>query len=331
MKAFITGASGFVGCHVAYALHRRGFKIRALVRRGSRVSHLLELNCELVYGDLRSKKDVMAAMKSCVVGFHVAADYRLWVPDPETMYSINVGGTRNVFDAAKVLGLEKLVYTSTVGALGSTLDGSPANEETPVSFSDMVGHYKKSKFLAERLAEKYAEDGLPVLIVNPSTPVGPEDTKPTPTGKIIVDFLNRKIPGYLDTGLNLVDVRDVAEGHILALENGQVGRKYILGNENITLASLFDMLEKIDRSKIFRCKLPYYPVLLGAYINAGISKLFDVEPLIPLDGVRMAKKHMFFDSSRAVNELGLPQTPVEKALEDAVKWFKDNRYINRLR
>ncbi len=328
MKAFVTGASGFVGCHVVYALVKSGYRVRALVRRNSRISHLVEAGCEIVYGDLRSQRDVLAAMKGCQVGFHVAADYRLWVPDPETMYEVNVGGTKNVLHAAVVLGLDRIVYTSTVGALGTTKNGTPATEETPVSFSDMVGHYKKSKFLAERVAEEFARKGLPVIIVNPSTPVGPEDWKPTPTGEIIVDFLNGRIPGYLDTGLNLIDVRDVAQGHILALEKGNVGEKYILGNENLTLENIFDMLERIVGTKIFRVKLPYYPVLLGAYINAGISKLFSVEPLIPLDGVRMARKQMFFNAAKAVKELGLPQTPVGGALKDAVEWYINNGYIN---
>ena len=329
MKAFITGASGFVGCHVANALSRKGFKIRALVRKNSRISHLLKLDAELVYGDLRSKKDVIHAMKGCDVGFHVAADYRLWVPDPKNMYDVNVGGTRNVLEAARCLRIERLVYTSTVGALGTTQNGSPATEDTPVSFNDMVGHYKKSKFLAEKIVENFANNGLPVVIVNPSTPVGPEDWKPTPTGKIIVDFLNKKIPGFLDTGLNIIDVRDVAEGHILALEKGQIGRKYILGNKNLTLAGIFEILEQIANTKIKTIRLPYRPVLIGAYINAGISKIFGVEPLIPLDGVRMARKHMFFDATRAINELGLPQTPVTRAFEDAVRWFKDNGYIKQ--
>ncbi len=328
MKAFITGASGFVGCHVARALSEKGFRLRALVRRGSRVSHLLRLNCELIPGDLRNRKDVIAAMKGCDVGFHVAADYRLWVPDPVNMYRTNVGGTKNVLDAARLVHLDRLVYTSTVGALGKTKDGSPATEKTPVSFQDMVGHYKKSKFLAEKLVEKYAEEGLPVVIVNPSTPVGPEDTKPTPTGKIIVDYLNKKIPGYLDTGLNLVDVRDVAQGHVLALQRGTTGEKYILGNENVTLEKIFDMLAEIRGKKMHGYRLPYHPVLFAAYINAGISRLFGVEPLIPLDGVRMARKHMFFDPGKAVRELGFPQTPIKKALEDAVQWFEQNGYVS---
>ncbi len=328
MKAFITGASGFVGCHVARTLVDKGFKLRALVRRGSRISHLLKLDCELVFGDLRERKDVLAAMKGCAVGFHIAADYRLWVPDPSNMYKTNVGGTLNVLEVAKSLKLDKLVYTSTVGALGTRKDGKPATEDTPVSYEDMTGHYKKSKYLAEKLVENYTEKGLPVVIVNPSTPVGPEDYKPTPTGKIIVDFLNRKIPGYLDTGLNLVDVRDVAMGHVLALEHGRIGEKYILGNMNLTLNSIFNMLEDISGTRVRRYKLPYNLVLPCAYINAGISRLFNVEPLIPLDGVRMARKHMFFDPSKAVSELGLPQTSIKKALNDAVKWFIHNGYVH---
>jgi len=327
MKAFITGASGFVGSHVAQVLARKGFQLRALVRPTSRVSHLLDLDCTLIFGDVRNKKDVKIAMSGCEVGFHVAADYRIWVPDPEQMFAINVSGTENVLAVAKHLGLKKLVYTSTVGALGTCRGEIAANENTPVTFDEMVGPYKKSKFLAEQVAMRFAQEGVPVVIVNPTTPVGPGDWKPTPTGKIIVDFLNRKMPAFLETGLNLVDVRDIALGHWLALDMGKTGEKYILGNQNLSLAEIFMTLEKISGNPAPRFQLPYYPVLLGAYVNDVIAKATKKPPLIPLDGVRMAKKHMFFDASKAVRGLGLPQTPISKALEDAVHWFRKNGYI----
>lgn len=328
MKAFITGAGGFVGSHVARVLARKGFQLRALVRPTSRVSHLLDLDCTLIFGDVRNKKDVKIAMSGCEVGFHVAADYRIWVPDPEQMFAINVSGTENVLAVAKHLGLRKLVYTSTVGALGTCRGNIAANENTPVTFDEMIGPYKKSKFLAEQVAMRFAQEGVPVVIVNPSTPVGPGDWKPTPTGKIIVDFLNQKMPAFLETGLNLVDVRDVALGHWLALNMGKTGEKYILGNQNLSLAEIFMTLEKISGNPAPRFQLPYYPVLLGAYVNDVIAKVTKKAPLIPLDGVRMAKKLMFFDSSKAVKRLGLPQTPISKALEDAVHWFRKNGYID---
>ena len=222
-----------------------------------------------------------------------------------------------------------MVYTSSVGALGLTADGSPADENTPVRFSDMVGHYKRSKFLAEQEAERLLARGLPIVIVNPSTPVGPGDWKPTPTGKIIVDFLNRRMPAYVDTGLNLIHVKDVAAGHLLALECGRTGEKYILGNRNLTLAEIFLLLERASAVRAPRLRLPHRPILYLAHFCEMLSGLTGKEPLIPLDGVRMAHRHMFFDSSKAIRELGLPQTPVEEALREAVAWFRENGYVRR--
>ena len=225
--------------------------------------------------------------------------------------------------------MERVVYTGSVGALGLHPDGTPADEKTPVSIEDMVGHYKRSKFLAEREVEKFLRKGLPITIVHPSTPIGPGDHKPTPTGKIVVDYLNRKMPAYLNTGLNLIDVRDVAEGHCLALERGTVGEKYILGNVNLTLAEIFHMLEKISGIPAPRVRLPYVPILWLARILLLISYLTRREPIVPYEGVRMAAKHMFFDSSKAVRDLKLPQTPIEAALSDAVAWFNANGYVSR--
>ncbi len=326
--AFITGATGFIGHHVAEALIRRGWRVKALCRGES--AHTASLpGVEWRIGDIRNRDEVAKAMSGASAVFHVAADYRLWAKNPREIYQSNVDGTVNVLFAALAAGVERFVHTSSVGALGLTPDGTPADEDTPVSLDDMIGHYKRSKYLAEREAEKFLQDGLPVIFVHPSTPVGPGDHKPTPTGKIIVDYLNRKMPAYLDTGLNLVDVRDVAEGHCLALEKGKIGRKYILGNHNLTLAEIFGLLQAISGIPAPRVRLPYTPILWLARICNLVSAVTKTEPPIPYEGVKMAAKHMFFDPSRAVSELGLPQTPVETALADAVAWFEANGYVSR--
>lgn len=326
--AFVTGATGFIGRHVALALLNRGWQVKALCRETSvRPADLQCVGWEL--GDLRNSDELLRAMSGAQAVFHVAADYRLWARNPQEIYESNVNGTINVLEAALAAGVERVVYTSSVGALGLNSDGSPANEATPVTLDDMVGHYKRSKFLAEAEAFRFLDKGLPIVFVHPSTPVGPGDHRPTPTGKIIVDFLNRLMPAYLDTGLNLIDVRDVAEGHCLAFERGKIGEKYILGNRNLTLAEIFQMLEKISGIPAPRIRLPYKPILYLARIFYLISFLTRHEPLIPYEGVRMAAKHMFFDASKAVRELGMPQTPVEKALTDAVSWFRENGYISR--
>jgi dihydroflavonol-4-reductase len=245
------------------------------------------------------------------------------------MYRVNVDGTIAILEAALANGLSRVVYTSSVGTLGNPGDGRPGDETTPVSLDDMVGHYKKSKFLAERAAEKFVERDLGLVIVNPSTPVGPLDIKPTPTGKIIVDFLNRKMPAYLDTGLNIIAVEDCARGHILAEQKGLVGRKYILGNANLTLREIFAVLSEITGLSAPKVRLPYTPILVAAYINEALSKITGREPLIPLAGVQMAAKFMYFDPSRAVGELGLPQTPVREALQRAVEWFRQHGYAGQ--
>jgi dihydroflavonol-4-reductase len=326
-KVFVTGATGFIGASLARELLELGCEVRALVRHGSDRRNLNGLEIEFWEGDLRDGDSLSKGLAGCDTLFHAAADYRLWTRDPATMYAVNVEGTRSILQAALKRGLSKVVYTSSVGTLGNPGNGTPGTEETPVSFTDMVGHYKKSKFLAERVAESFIEQGLPLVIVNPSTPVGRLDIKPTPTGKIIVDFLNRKMPAYLDTGLNLIDVQDCAKGHILAALHGHIGEKYILGNENLTLKDIFTLLQQISGLPAPRVKLPYAPILLAAYINEGISKLTRIEPLIPLAGVQMAGKLMFFDSSKAIRELGLPQHPVKNALEKAVDWFHAEGYV----
>jgi dihydroflavonol-4-reductase len=331
MKTFITGATGFLGASIVRELLRDGNEVRALVRKGADTANLAGLDVEMWQGDLRDGEGLKQGLKGCDVLYHAAADYRLWTRDPSEMYRTNVDGTVAILEEALANGVSRVVYTSSVGTLGNPGDGTPGNEETPVRFSDMVGHYKKSKFLAEREAERFVERGLPLVIVNPSTPVGPLDIKPTPTGRIIVDFLNRKMPAYLDTGLNIIAVEDCARGHILAAQKGQVGRKYILGNTNLTLREIFATLEEITGLAAPRVRLPYTPILLAAYINEGISKLTGRQPLIPLAGVQMAAKFMYFDPARAVRELGLPQTPIAEALQRAVEWFRHNGYAHAMK
>jgi dihydroflavonol-4-reductase len=326
-KTLVTGATGFVGRAVVEALLAQGREVRVLIRR-PRHRALPGLAVEVVRGDLTDPVSLARALQNCSRLFHVAADYRLWVPDPAGMYAANVEGTRSLLQAGLEAGLERVVYTSTVGALGNPGDGTPGTEDTPVSLADMVGHYKRSKFLAEQVALEYAGRGLPVVVVNPSTPVGPWDVRPTPTGQMIVDFLRGKMPAYLDSGLNLIHVRDVAQGHLLAEARGRVGEKYILGHQNLTLAEIFAKLADCSGIKAPQWRLPYYPVLGLAYINELWSTWITRRPpMIPLTAVKMAKKIMFFDSQKAVRELGLPQTPVEQALQEAVEWFRRHGYV----
>jgi len=326
MKTFVTGATGFIGASIVRELLKDGREVRALIRAGSDTSNLAGLDVEFQRGDLRDHSSLVQGLKGCDVLYHAAADYRLWTRDPCEMYHTNVDGTVAILKAALENSLSRVVYTSSVGTLGNPGDGTPGTETTPVALADMVGHYKKSKFLAEREAEKFVAKGLPLVIVNPSTPVGPLDIKPTPTGKIIVDFLNRKMPAYLDTGLNIIAVEDCARGHILAEHKGQVGEKYILGNTNLTLRDIFGLLEEITGLSAPRVRLPYTPILLAAYVNEWIARITGKAPLIPLAGVQMAAKFMYFDSSRAVRELGLPQSSLKNALQRAVDWFRTNNY-----
>lgn len=328
MKNFITGGTGFVGSALVRKLLGNGEDVVAFVRKGSDLRNLAGLDVEYAYGDLKDPASVIAGMKGCQRVFHAAADYSLWSPDPEGMYAANVGGTVAVLDAARSLGVEKIVYTSTVGALGNPGDGTPGREDTPVSIDDMVGHYKRSKFIAEQRAVEAAAAGLPVVIVNPSTPVGPRDIKPTPTGKMILDFVNGKMFAYLETGLNIVDVDDVAEGHILAMEKGVVGQKYILGNRDMTLKEIFGILCGITGIPAPSVKLPYAIVYPIAVVSTAISDyITHTPPLAPVEAVRMSRKFMFFDPSKAVRELGMPRTPVEDSLGRAVDWFTANGYV----
>ena len=327
-RALVTGATGFIGYHVAKTLRKKGFDVRALVRKDSDTSFLAALDVEPVPGDLRDYSAVLRATRGCDQVYHAGADYRLWVPDPETMYAINVQGTVNVMQAALETDAAKVVYTSTVGVLAHAKSGKPGSEETPARLQDMLGHYKRSKFLAEQEVRRFIGKGLPVVIVNPTAPIGAMDRKPTPTGKIIVEFLNGKMPAYLDTGLNFVDVEDVADAHVLASRSGVVGESYILGNANLTLKQFLHLLARLVGRKPPRWKLPYAPVFCLAFIDEGLVRLSRrKEPAIPLDGVRMARHYMFFDCSKAVRKLGMAQNSLEIAALKAIHWYRGSGYV----
>ena len=323
MKTFVTGATGFVGSALARKLIARGDEVVVLARKQSDCHNIEGLKATVAYGDLTDRDSLIRAMNGCKRVYHAAAEYSLWVRDKDLMYAVNVEGTRNIMSAAMEKGVERVVYTSTVGALGNPGNGTPGTENTPVTFADMVGDYKKSKFLAELVALEFAAKGLPVVVVNPSTPIGANDVKPTPTGQIVLDFLRGKMVAYLDTGLNLIDVEDVAEGHILAMEKGRFGEKYILGNRNMMLKEIFEVLSTLTGRPAPKVRLPYsfvYPIAVVSTLVA--DHITHKPPLAPIDAVKMAKKIMFFDQSKAVRELGLPQHPVEGALKRAVEWFK---------
>lgn len=321
MDALVTGGTGFIGANLVRALLAEGYTVRVLARPRSDRRALEGCPVEIVSGDLLEPDSVRRAVQGCRLVFHVAADYRLWAPDPAVLYRNNVDGTRHVLDACAQADVERVVYTSTVGTLGIPEDGSLGTEATPVSLEAMVGPYKRSKFLAERVAEEFSRKGLPVVIVNPSAPVGPWDVKPTPTGQMILDFLRGRMFATLDTGLNLVHAGDVAMGHILAAEKGRVGEKYILGHRNCSLAEIFALLARITGLPAPRYRMPYPAAWLGALVLEGLARLTGTSPRVSLTAVRMARKRMYFSPEKAVRELGLPQTPVEQALRDAVEWF----------
>jgi dihydroflavonol-4-reductase len=318
----VTGASGFLGWHVARILTERGYRVRALCRPGSEIR---ELDVERVTGDLRDPESLRRAVAGCELVFHLAADYRLWSKNPNELYSSNVDGTRNLLEAAAGARVERIVYTSTVGCIGLPAAGS-GDEQTPVSIDAMAGHYKRSKWLAEQVALEKASAGLPVVIVNPTAPVGDHDWKPTPTGKIIVDFLRDKLPAFVDTGLNLVDVRDTAIGHLLAAEKGRLGERYILGCENFTLEQILGRLSSLSGKPAPTLKIPYAIAYAAGATTTALAWVTGKPPLAPLEGVRMARKKMFVTHAKAARELGFAPRPVEDALKRAIDWFRANGY-----
>ncbi len=322
----VTGATGFVGNHVARALLKRGESVRLLVRKTSNLSWLAGLKYETAVGDLRDRASLDAAVKGCAMLFHVAADYRFDVSDPTDVYRSNVEGTRDLLVAGGNAGVKRIVYTSTVGCIG-LIKGGVGTESTPVSLELMVGTYKRTKFQAEQVALELAAKGLPIVIVNPTAPIGEYDGKPTPTGEMIVRFLKRKMPAVIDTGLNLIDVRDCAEGHVLAAEKGRVGERYILGCRNMTLMEICQALGKISGLPPPTRHIPYAIAYTAGWFNTKFSLLFGKTPTISLEGVRMARKRMWVDCSKAVKELNLPQTPPEEALARAVAWYRENKYV----
>jgi dihydroflavonol-4-reductase len=327
MTTLITGATGFVGSHVARQLVSKGHAVRILVRRTSNLSALEGLNVERVEGDLRDAASLERAMRGVRSVFHVAADYRLWTRQPEEIYESNVQGTRRLLDAAGQAGVEKFVYTSTVATIAVPRPGALPNEETRATLDEMIGHYKRSKFLAEQEALGAAAKGLPVVIVNPTAPVGPGDWKPTPTGRILVDFLNGKMPAYVDTGLNIVPVEDVAAGHLLAAEKGRMGERYILGARNMTLKQILEALSAITGRPAPSVRLPHAVALAAGYGAELFSRLTGREPQIPVEGVKMSRHRMFVESDKAERELGYRASSVEAALERAVRWYEEHGYI----
>ena len=327
MKAFVTGATGFLGSHVARVLADRGADLRLLVRSTSNLKNLTGLRAETATGDLRDAASLEKAISGCDTVFHVAADYRLWVRDPNEMYRSNVGGTRALLEAARKNGVRRVVYTSSVATIGFRADGQPADEDSPVALADMIGHYKRSKFMAEQLAMEAGRGGMQVVTVNPTTPVGEQDVKPTPTGRIVVDFLKRKFPAYVETGLNLVDVRECAQGHVAAFEKGRTAERYILGGEDLTLKQILDKLGQITGLPSPKIKLPYlFAFAAGVVDEAVTGLLLRREPRATVDTVRMGKKKMFASSAKAERELAWKIVPVDGALRRAVEWFQANGY-----
>jgi dihydroflavonol-4-reductase len=327
MKLFLTGTTGFVGSHVARAAAAQGAQLRLLVRKTSNLSQIAGLDAELVLGDLQHPETYASALQGCDAVLHVAADYRLWVRDPRQMYAANVEGTAALLRLAREANVPRVVYTSSVATMAFRTDGSLATEDTPVTEADMIGHYKRSKFLAEQEALRAAELGQQVIILNPTTPIGAADIKPTPTGRIIVDFLNRKFPAYVDTGLNLVDVEEIARIHIAALTVGQPGRRYILGGENLTLKQILDSMSSITGLPSPAMRVPHAVAMAFAFFDENVQgRLLDREPRATVEAVRMGKKKMFASCARAEAELGFRVVPVCPALRAAIDWFRANGY-----
>lgn len=327
MKVFLTGATGFVGAHVAKHLAAQGAQLRLLTRSTSNTANLEGIEAEIVVGDLLQPEALRSSIRGCDALMHVAADYRLWVPDPKTMYAANVDGTRALLRIAQEEGVKRTVYTSSVATMGFREDGTIVDETTPVSIAGMVGHYKRSKFLAEQVAIEAARAGHQVIILNPTTPIGPQDIKPTPTGRIVVDFLNRKFPAYVDTGLNLVDVTEVARTHAAALEKGRSGERYILGGENLTLKQILDKMSAITGLPSPTMKVPHSVAMIFAFFDETITgRILGREPRATVEAVRMGKKKMFASSAKAKRELDFRVVPVYEALRSAIGWFRAHGY-----
>jgi dihydroflavonol-4-reductase len=328
MLAFVTGATGFVGSHVARVLHEKGADLRLLVRPTSNPKNIEALHAERAVGDLREPASLHKAMAGCDTVFHVAADYRLWIRDPDQMYRSNLEGTRAILEAAQKTGVRRVVYTSSVATMGFHSNGHAADEDSPVGLENMIGHYKRSKFMAEQVAMEAGKSGMHVVVVNPTTPVGEQDIKPTPTGRIIVDFLKKKFPAYVDTGLNLVDVDECARGHVAALENGRSGERYILGGENLTLKQILDKLAHITGLPSPKVRVPYALALATGVVDELVTgHLRGREPRATIDAVRMGRKKMFVSSAKAQRELGWNILPVDDALARAVNWFRAHGYV----
>ncbi|HEX32217.1 MAG TPA: NAD-dependent epimerase/dehydratase family protein [Candidatus Acetothermia bacterium] len=327
MKVLVTGGTGFIGSSIVRALLLAGHDVRALVREGADTRNLAGLDIERVTGDITDPESLTAAIRGCTHVFHAAALYSFWVTQPELIERVNVGGTRNVLQAALDAGVERVVYTSSVAALAVPSRDRPVDEATPVDPSEIIGAYKRSKYAAEQVALEYAAKGLPVVIVNPSFPVGPRDIKPTPTGQTILDFINHRLPAYVDTGMNVVDVEDVAQGHLLAAEKGKIGERYILGGRNMSMREFLGILEKITGIPAPRVRLPYAPLLALSYVNATWCRMTKSTPRMTPDTIRMSRHYMYYDPSKAIDELGMPQTPPEVALKKAVDWFIAQREI----
>ncbi|RDI97339.1 NAD-dependent epimerase/dehydratase family protein [Dyella solisilvae] len=321
MRSLVTGATGFVGSAVVRRLLREDHRVRVLVRPGSDRRNLQGIDVEVVEGDLINASSLVRICDNCDAVFHVAADYRLWTPQPQQLYSTNVEGTRALLEAVRRSGVPRMVYTSSVATLGIPADGQPGDENTPVTLDDMIGHYKRSKFLAERLVCEYAAQGVPVVIVNPSTPLGPRDIKPTPTGRIVRDAVAGHMPAYVDTGLNIVHVDDVADGHWLALRHGAVGERYILGGANLSLRDLLFEIADIVGRRPPRWKLPHAALMPVAYLAEAWARISGRQPIATLEEIRMSRKRMFFTSAKAESALGYAAGPARLAVEDAVAWF----------
>jgi dihydroflavonol-4-reductase len=323
MKALVTGATGFVGAAIAKALIASGWQVRVLARAGSDRGNLQQLAAQVVEGDLNDLGSLELALEGCSALFHAAADYRLGARDPKPLYLTNVEGTRNILSAARKVGVQRTVYTSSVATIGIPTDGTPGEERSPVALSDMIGHYKRSKYLAEEVARDAARTGMSVVIVNPSTPVGPGDIKPTPTGQLVLDAALGRMPAYVDTGLNIVHVDDVAAGHLLAFERGKTGERYILGGEDMTLRTILEQIARLVGRKPPSIRLPYAAVLPIAYVAEAFAKVSGRSGRVTVEGVRMSRKRMFFSSARAATELGYRWRPPLEAFEDALRWFRE--------